>query len=793
MRFPQVVAMAAAITASGTVFVLPRQFEPTSVASVEENARRFHEIPRHLRPAMCFAPGTPPEIARLFESEAGPAPQFQAADWWTNTATNGNVGRGNAITLRWSIVPDGTTIVGGSGEPTSPSNLQAWLNGIYGSSAVWLPLFEQSFARWGELIGVTYIYEPNDDGVSISGGGNNGIIGVRGDVRIGGHSIDGNSGTLAYNYFPNNGDMVLDTADSFYNNTFNNSRGLRNVIMHEHGHGLGLAHSCPVNSTKLMEPFINSNFDGPQRDDILGGQRNNGDPDENNDSIGAATPLGTLGLTTLTRQTLSIDSVTDNDYFSFSVPSANAYAATVSVTPVGVSYLAGPQNGNGSCSAGTLYDSLRIRNLGLELRTSTTSLATANANGVGIAETIQDQALTSSGPFFVRVFGDSTDDVQAYALTVEITQFTSDVYTLSSANYSVNETGGNVDITVERGGDGSETTTIEVSTTDGSAVAGVDYSSTSVTLNFDPNETTETVEIPIINNTEFRGDRTFTVNLSNPSNGTAIGIPGSATVTISEDDPPGEFTFTNTQTSSVGTIPGAADATPLASSVYPMTLLVENVLGEVVDVSVELMDFSHGFPRDVEMLLVGPGGQTVMLLSDAGGTDDDALSGAELRFEDSGVVITNRETGLVPGQTYQPVNLDPTDDVLLAPAPGNPFGTTLSAFAGTSPNGTWSLYFMDDWASIDSGSLGGFSLSFTTTVAAPIPVILEIASLEVDDSIVNLTFTAEGVSTIAVQRSDDLNGWQTIASGVSADDGTATVEDSPPSTSDRWYYRAFAE
>ena len=35
-------------------------------------------------------------------------------------------------------------------------------------------------------------------------------------------------------------------------------RFLRNVVMHEHGHGLGFQHTCPANGTKLMEPFIDT-------------------------------------------------------------------------------------------------------------------------------------------------------------------------------------------------------------------------------------------------------------------------------------------------------------------------------------------------------------------------------------------------------------------------------------------------------------------------------------------------------------------------------------------------------
>ena len=56
-----------------------------------------------------------------------------------------------------------------------------------------------------------------------------GVLGTRGDVRIGGHLIDGNSNVLAYNFFPNHGEMIIDTGDSFYSGTTNNSRGLRNT------------------------------------------------------------------------------------------------------------------------------------------------------------------------------------------------------------------------------------------------------------------------------------------------------------------------------------------------------------------------------------------------------------------------------------------------------------------------------------------------------------------------------------------------------------------------------------
>src|SRR5690606_21210921 len=132
--------------------------------------------------------------------------------------------------------------------------------------------------RWAALSGITFIYEPNDDGVPLSSN-NRGILGVRGDIRMSAVTIDGSSSVLAYNYYPDHGDMVLDP-DTW----LNSPRSLQNLIMHEVGHGIGLAHVCPVQNTKIMEPFITSSYFGPQHDDIRGVQYFYGDVAEPDNS-----------------------------------------------------------------------------------------------------------------------------------------------------------------------------------------------------------------------------------------------------------------------------------------------------------------------------------------------------------------------------------------------------------------------------------------------------------------------------------------------------------------------------
>ncbi len=390
-----------------------------------------------LPPAVCFAPGTSPAYQNAVENRLygtdGELAAFRLSNTWTSTATNGSVAaQGTPITLTWSFVPDGTSIPGSIGEATSASDLKSFLNGLYGNQATWQALFQLVFDRWSELSGVTYVFEPNDDGAAFpqSGvtNGASGSLGLRGDLRISGHLIDGASNVLAYNFFPNGGDMVIDTGDGAnFGNTTNNSRKFRNTLAHEHGHGLGFNHVCPVNQSKLMEPFLATTFDGPQLDDIMAVQRGYGDAREkttarNNDTPGNAAYLGALSLTTTTFDTLSIDGTSDVDVYRFTSPSAGNLIS-ITLRPTGATYLEGSQNSDGSCTAGSNFNSQTINDLAVELRDAdgTTVLGSASSNGVGVNETISNVVLPSgSGEFYVRVTGGTVDNVQMYALDITL-------------------------------------------------------------------------------------------------------------------------------------------------------------------------------------------------------------------------------------------------------------------------------------------------------------------------------------------------------------------------------------
>ncbi len=175
------------------------------------------------------------------------------------------------------------------------------------------------------------------------------------------------------------------------------------------------------------------------------------------------------------------------------------------------------------------------------------------------------------------------------------------------------------------------------------------------------------------------------------------------------------FAATNTfsNTGSI-TIPNSGAASP-----SPSTITVSGITDTVIDVDVTLNGLTHTFPDDIDILLVGPGGQSVILMSDAGGSFD--VNNLTITFDQSALLAASNNFLLCLASpcTRQPTNYG-SGDTFAAPAPAGPYGNSLNDFNGVSPNGTWSLYVVDDLTG-DSGSIsGGWSLTITTGVAPTI-------------------------------------------------------------------------
>ena len=182
----------------------------------------------------------------------------------------------------------------------------------------------------------------------------------------------------------------------------------------------------------------------------------------------------------------------------------------------------------------------------------------------------------------------------------------------------------------------------------------------------------------------------------------------SFTFTLGATAPGGAGTFSNT---GAITIPSSGSGTP-----YPSSINVTGLTGTVLKVTATLTGYSHGFSDDVDVLLVGPAGQKVLLMSDAGGGG--APSNINLTFDDAAATAVPDGAPIVSG-TFRPANYEGTaSDAFAAPAPAGPYATVLAAFNGTNPNGTWSLFVRDDFSGFSGSISGGWRLNIQTAVPA---------------------------------------------------------------------------
>lgn len=175
--------------------------------------------------------------------------------------------------------------------------------------------------------------------------------------------------------------------------------------------------------------------------------------------------------------------------------------------------------------------------------------------------------------------------------------------------------------------------------------------------------------------------------------------------------------FTNPATI---TINDAAAATP-----YPSNISVAGITGNITKVTVTLTGLTHGYPNDVDVLLVSPAGQKVVLMAGTGSSF--SISNVQLTFDDA---ATNNlpTTSQISSGTYKPTST--IAPAFPAPAPAGPYGGFLSGFNGSNPNGTWSLYVIDSSAGPPGSSSisGGWSLKIDTAdisvtdAASPNPV-----------------------------------------------------------------------
>jgi subtilisin-like proprotein convertase family protein len=238
----------------------------------------------------------------------------------------------------------------------------------------------------------------------------------------------------------------------------------------------------------------------------------------------------------------------------------------------------------------------------------------------------------------------------------------------------------------------------------------------------------------------------------------ATGIPGGAT-------PPGVTQMTGSFTNQ--TAIALLDDGP--AEVYPSSLVVQGMTGLIAKVTVTLVGLSHTFPDDLDVLIVSPGGQRTVLMSDAGGSFP--VEEAVITFEDGLTPIPN--TTPIESASYAPANWGITPDVWDAPAPNGPHPAILTNLNGGDPNGTWNLYLIDDTLESIGFLSGGWRLTVTSEVILPELTIARVGQ------IVELSWPAgaEGASYTLMSRStlDADPGWTAVTNQVEQVNGRLQV------------------
>jgi subtilisin-like proprotein convertase family protein len=230
---------------------------------------------------------------------------------------------------------------------------------------------------------------------------------------------------------------------------------------------------------------------------------------------------------------------------------------------------------------------------------------------------------------------------------------------------------------------------------------------------------------------------------------------------------------------------------------YPARADVSVAPNAVVQkVTLTLNGFSHTHPSDMDIMLAAPNGQNVTLMSDAGSSQD--IDGVNLTFDDAAA-------GSLPipitSGTYRPTNFDAGvgDDAWPTPAPAPSNSTSLASLNGINPNGTWSVFIVDDYLPADSGSLaGGFTLTLTlgyanstsTTInaqgtASPYPSAINVSG--VTGTISKVTARLNGLSHNITSDLDVLlvsPGGQSVTlmsdTGYGASNINVTFDDAAP-------------
>jgi uncharacterized delta-60 repeat protein len=202
-------------------------------------------------------------------------------------------------------------------------------------------------------------------------------------------------------------------------------------------------------------------------------------------------------------------------------PRVEPVVTSTNVVPLQVNY----STADGSALAGVDYQAVNG------------TLVFTNGNGTNtfVVPIINNGFVTGNKTFTVSLSKPTAPGqlVPPSTQTVTITE-SNPGFKFSQSAYSVFKNGVAATITVNRIGNTNSTASVSYLATNGTAIDGINFVATSGTLVFSNGVTTQTFNVPVINNNVVQPNHTVLLQLLNPANGVLV-APSAATLTILEN------------------------------------------------------------------------------------------------------------------------------------------------------------------------------------------------------------------------------------------------------------------
>ena len=268
----------------------------------------------------------------------------------------------------------------------------------------------------------------------------------------------------------------------------------------------------------------------------------NADPNTANNSQTATTTINTSADVGVTK-TDSSDPVTAGNNLTYTITVNNAgpsNAASVSLSdtlPAGTTFVSLSSPGGWSCTVpavgagGTVSCSNPSLGLVNAVFTLTVAVAPSVTGGTVLSNTATASSATTD-PNSGNESGTATTTVVAVQPTISISDVSKAEGNSGTTSYTFN---------VTLSAATTATVKVDYATADGTATAPSDYIALpTTTLTFNPGDLTKPVTVLVNGDTSNEPDETFTVNLTNPQNGTIADNQGLGTI-LNDDTPVIQF------------------------------------------------------------------------------------------------------------------------------------------------------------------------------------------------------------------------------------------------------------